>query len=449
MITIQDLKSLAEHGFCGVFAKMISEGKLASICEEHEPVARRPRKRATSELVADLVYHQLHQDGTLAQHANELGGEPISDSAFAQRRALLPQALFAQLLEAGLAPLADAKGHPECFYKGRRLVGVDGTELSVTNTEANNALPKANTRRGKAAFAKLKLVTAMELGLHNPLAAEVGQLSDYEVHLALALWPRLPVHSLIIVDRLYGVARHIAQLIHAGKGRDQALLVKVRDHRIKSTHLESLSDGSSLVEIRPSRRKGQPKGEPIKVREITADLQTPDGKIIRVRLWTTLLDCVAYPAAELARLYAQRWEHELSYREIKLSVRKGDRLDSHTPETAFQEIAAIILAVAAVARMRTASSDLLEAPTQRVSLRKILLATRALWTAFELGCDFLTKKQKDLMIQRYFQRLYKTAILPQKRSRHCPRAIRQPVSGWPRLLERTQSSGAISITIVP
>ena len=73
-------------------------------------MARRPRKRATSELVADLVYHQLHQDGTLAQHANELGGEPISDSAFAQRRALWPQELFAQLLEAGLQPLADAEG---------------------------------------------------------------------------------------------------------------------------------------------------------------------------------------------------------------------------------------------------------------------------------------------------------------------------------------------------
>jgi hypothetical protein len=439
---------MAEHGFCGVFGKMISEGKLATICEEHEPLARRPRKRQTGQVAADLVYHQLHQDGTLAQHAASLGGERISDSAYCQRRALLPQELFSDLLAAGLKPLADPQRPPDAFFKGWRLVGVDGTEVSVTNTPANKTLPKANSRRGKCAFAKLKLVTAMELGLHNPLAAQAGELGDYEVSLALSLWPRLPEHSLVIIDRLYGVAKHIVQMLEAGKGRDLALLVRVRDDKIKTVLVRDLPDGSKLVKIRPSRRAGEKQGEPITLREIQAELNVPGKKSVKVRLWTTLLDCAVYPAEALVRLYAQRWEHELAYRELKLDVRKGDVLDSHTPQTAMQELAAIVLAVAAVARVRACATDILEVPVRRVSLRKLLLATRTLWDAFELGSDFLTTKNKAQMIERYFQRLHREAILPKRRSRHCPRAIRQPVSGWPRLTARSESSGDISITIV-
>jgi len=229
---------MTEHGFSGVFKGMISETDLATICGEYEPVARRPRKRNTAQLVADSIFHQLHQEGTLAQHGARLGGEQISDSAYAQRRAqwraLLPQELFGQLLSSALEPLAEPTRHPDAFFHGWRLVGVDGTEVSVTNTPGNQTLRKGNSRRGKAAFAKLKLVTAMELGLHNPLAAQTGGLGDYEVALALALWPRLPEHSLAIIDRLYVVARHMAQMIEAGKGRDLAVLARVRGASIVS-----------------------------------------------------------------------------------------------------------------------------------------------------------------------------------------------------------------------
>ena len=124
-------------------------------------MARRPRKRETAKELADLIFHQLHQDGTLTHHAVMLGGEPISDSAHAQRRALLPRELFSELLAAGLEPLADPLRHADALFERWRLVGVDGTEVGVTDTPTNMRLPKANRRRGNAAFVKLKLVAAM------------------------------------------------------------------------------------------------------------------------------------------------------------------------------------------------------------------------------------------------------------------------------------------------
>jgi len=54
-------------------------------------------------------------------------------------------------------------------------MGVDGTQFSVVNTPRFLAqLPKAATRRFQAAFAKLRLVSLVELGTHAPLAACAG-----------------------------------------------------------------------------------------------------------------------------------------------------------------------------------------------------------------------------------------------------------------------------------
>ena len=61
-----------------------------------------------------------------------------------------------------------------------------------------------------------------------------------------------------------------------------------------------------------------------------------------VRLWTSLSGAQA-SAEQLIELYARRWEQEVFYRELKLQVARGELLQSHTPETAQQEIAAYAL----------------------------------------------------------------------------------------------------------
>jgi hypothetical protein len=64
---------------------------------------------------------------------------------------------------------------------------------------------------------------------------------------------------------------------------------------------------------------------------------------------------VRYPAAELAEQHAQRGEHELYYRELKLDVRSSSVLISHTLETALQELAALGLS-----HVRTVVADRLD-----------------------------------------------------------------------------------------
>jgi hypothetical protein len=90
--------------------------------------------------------------------------------------------------------LADPQKHPQSFYKGLRLVGLDGTQCSVSNTpRLLAAVPKAASRRLRAALGKLQIVTLIELGLHNPLKA--AQQEVLAVVLAMAVVTRLRIEA--------------------------------------------------------------------------------------------------------------------------------------------------------------------------------------------------------------------------------------------------------------
>jgi|GEM_PF-2070364 len=122
--------------FLSVMERMTPEGQLRALCEYFAPRPRTARKLPTEQLVTGLVFHQLQPSGTLADHNTKLHGIRMSDSACAQRRQNLPVELFEQIMDSALAPLADSRHHPESFFEGYRLLGIDGTQWSVTNTPA-------------------------------------------------------------------------------------------------------------------------------------------------------------------------------------------------------------------------------------------------------------------------------------------------------------------------
>lgn len=437
------------HGaeFLSVMEQMIPGAELRRLCEVAAPSCRSDRKLSDEQLVTGLVFHQLQPGGTLAEHSQKLHGIKMSDSAYAQRRQCVSVELFEQIMDAALQPLADPDLHPECFFKGYRVVGVDGTQWSVGNTpQILSELPKAASRRFGSAFAKLRLVNVVELGTHAPLAAAAAPVSEGEQTLARKLWQKVPERSLLIGDRLFGTGRTLWEAVTAWQGRDIAFLVRIRED-LKAKVVERLGDGSALVEV-AVREKGR-RIATLPVRELRAEVRAANGKRFILRLWTTLLDVKRYPAEPLARHYAERWEHELYYRELKLDVRNAPLLASHTLDTALQEIAAIVLASAVIARLRVQSATQLKVPSTRLSFFKLMLATQSLWDTFEVMGEVLTSEQRPLLFKNYLKIVSNTAVLKERRARSCPRAIRKPVSGWPRKTDQPSHTGEVQITLVP
>jgi hypothetical protein len=399
-----------------------------------------------SELLPALTFHVMHGTGTLAQHAAHLFDDALVDSSWADRRARLPWEVFAELMRRMLRPRATRR-HRDAFWRGWRVVALDGTHFSLTNTPQILATTvKARTRRGRAAFAQLTTAVLLEVGLHNPLAAGIGRHGESEWALAQRLLAQLPARALLLGDRLYGVA---AFVVHAraacARGGSHFLLRASRSTKPRTIH--RLPDGSRLVQI-ALRARHRPRQilEWLEVREIRVRVGRRGHRTHEVRLWTSLRDPRTAPALELARLYTQRWEHELYFREVKRHLRKTDVLHSHTVETAAQEIAALVLASAVLAaeRQRAATADI---PALRISFPHLLEVVTALWWWVDLGDGVLSDQQVHRIVQRGYARL-RQCVTPPRRARTCPRAVRQPVQAWPRVLQPHSIQGPWEFQIV-
>jgi hypothetical protein len=349
----------------------------------------------------------------------------------------MPVAIFEQMMDASLHPKADPRRHAEAFYHGLRLCGVDGSTFSVTNTpQVKKQMNKARSRRGRAAFAKVGVAVLVELGVHNPLAAAMGCNGESERVLAQRLVSAQPEKSLVISDRYYGLPALLVELPATG---ERHFLVRAKAN-LKRRLIEVYPDGSALVEIRSGKKTRL-------VREILARVQRGrGGAFTTVRLWTSLLDWKRYSATELLALYGQRWEQEIFYKELKVDMRSTPCLQSHTPLTAMQEIAALILAYAVLVDYRIETAKVGEVGVLRISFLKTLQVVQGLWQFLEVSADLLGPEKVRLVVRRALRRIAEAAI-PKRRHRSCPRALRQPVSSWPRLRKNTYGNGPIEYAV--
>jgi Transposase DDE domain/Insertion element 4 transposase N-terminal len=235
--------------------------------------------------------------------------------------------------------LADPAKDPTAFYRGRRLVGVDGTTLTVADTAANaRTFGRAGNQYKPSGYPLVRVMALCELGTHALVRWVARPYRRGERTLLARLVRHVPAQSLLLGDRnchSYGLFEHADQrgfdvLLRVAKG------VKLPVHR-------RLRDGSYLSVIRPRRCRAN-RGKPaIAVRVI--EYQVRDGsKRTRGRLVTSLLDPAGGPARELAELYACRWEHESAFRELKGELAERPvHLRGHSPRAVLQELDALVL----------------------------------------------------------------------------------------------------------
>jgi hypothetical protein len=265
------------------------------------------------------------------------GGEPVrlpSKSAIFQARARLGAEPVAALFARVARPLA-TPGAPGAWLAGRRVIAIDGTCLDVADTPENAEwFGRPGVNKGEqAAFPQARLVAVAECGTHAIFDAVVGAYTTAENALARELIDRLGPGVLLLADR--GFCGFPLWSRAAATGAD--LLWRAMPN-MKPRPIATLADGSWLAELRPSGNAGR-HAEPLAIRVI--DYQIDDGRPNdeTYRLFTTILDPAEASAIALAVAYAQRWEIEGIFDELKTHQR-GARtvLRSKSPELVRQEI---------------------------------------------------------------------------------------------------------------
>jgi hypothetical protein len=293
-------------------------------------------------ILTDLPIRQVFK------HARRLrfGEKTPHRSSLCVARQRLGIAPVRRLFEQVVHPLArpETRG---AFYRGFRLVGLDGTVYDVPDSQANAAVfarPSAGPR-GDGAFPQIRKLSLVELGTHVEFAFVVRSIAHGESSMVGGLLSHLTAEMLLIEDRNF----FSYPLWKAVTERDVKLLARVKSNLILRP-IRDLADGSYLAKIyrTPEDRRVDREGIVVRVIRYTLDDPQRVGYGEVHTLITNLFDADLYPAKELIMLYHERWEQELVYDEQKTHqdpprATKPAHLRSETPAGVIQEVYALSL----------------------------------------------------------------------------------------------------------
>ena len=262
------------------------------------------------------------------------------NSGISQARTRLGWEPLRQLHDAVVKPIAVAatKG---AWYRGLRLVSVDGSTMEIADETANEAaFGRPGASRGMSAFPQLRFVALVENGTHVLFGTQLGAYASGEITLAKAVLNALGKGMLCLADRnFFGFALWVQ-----ARSTGAELLWRIKTNA-RLPREQPLADGSYLSRIYPSQSDRRHQSNAVTVRVIEYRLHGVAEAEPIYRLVTSLLDPAPAPAAELAALYHQRWEIETALAELKTHLRGAKIvLRSKTPDLVRQEFYGLMMA---------------------------------------------------------------------------------------------------------
>jgi len=223
------------------------------------------------------------------------------------------------------------------FYRGHRIVAIDGTLFNVADTPENDQAFERPTGHGRPSpNPQVKLVSLVECGTHAFLRAEVGSYRESEHALSRQILPHLKSDMVCLADRCFmGFA-----LFKMAQESGAKLLWRARKD-IKMDVEQKLADHSYLSTIYEHTDRNRQQGLTVRVVEYRViGAQNSES----IKLVTNWLDYKEAPANELAHLYHERWEFENTMDELKTHLNANAiALRSRTPDLVKQELYGLVM----------------------------------------------------------------------------------------------------------
>lgn len=404
--------------------RLIPEERLADILTRTSRSSERRRRLPAGSMVWLVIAMALFAADSVPKvwrrlHPCRDHPEP-TDSAFSQARRRLGVAPLRQLFREIARPMATHQT-VGAFYRGWRLMGIDGTVLNLPDTPGNaRTFGRPTTGRAEGAFPQIRLLALCELGTHAVCGLSIKPICHGEPSMVGPLLDRLGPGDLLIWDRgFFGY-----ELIRSVVRRGSHLLARVKSTTVLRP-IRRLSDGSYWSKVYPSEtdRRRDTRGILVRVVEYTHDDPNRPGAGARHRLITDLTNPQDIPAHEAPLVYHERWEQELAFDEIKTHLSgRSVPIRSKAPAGVVQEVYGLVLAHYVVRRVMHDAAVVASQDPDRLSFIDSLRI---------LQCQL--PESPSISTETWYQRLLKEVrrqVLRPRRDRWYARVIKRKMSKW-------------------
>lgn len=349
-----------------------------------------------------------------------------------QARARLPWDILPRLRCAAAAHAEKAAR----LWRGLRIKVIDGTSTSLPDTPKNQrAYPQPGGQQPGCGFPLLKLVGVFSLASGALLDYAKGNKHQHELTLLQKLLAQFKTGDLALADRGFNSYTLLALLLLRGA---HGLF---RLHQRRPADLRKgkrLGKNDRLMVWRKpwlwqrprylSKAIWQRIPQTLSVRVVRFTLTVPGFRTQSVTLVTTLLDAQAYPAEELARLYARRWRIELWFRDIKTAMAM-ETLRCKSPKLAHKELEMFFIAYNLIRALMVEAGVIHDVPMERLSFKGTMDAARQFSIA--IGQARSRKQQKQLIA--HLLEIIARDQVPDRPGRREPRAVKRRPKPYQRL----------------
>lgn len=399
------------------------------------------RRRLPAEQVVWLVLGMcIYRDQSMRELVENLDlslpgsrGIRVAPSSIVQARERLGDEPLRWLFERTATAWAHESARTHA-WRGLALYGVDGTTLRVPDSVENREHFGGQSTRWESTsgYPLARLVTLMALRSHILAGARFGPYETNERVYAEALWPLLPDNSLAIVDRGFFAAKTLIGITRSGANRHW--LTRTRTVA-KMRRIKRFAAGDELVELEVRREaRAQDRTLPVtwQARAITYRRRGFKPQT----LLTSLVDAKKYPAKEIISLYHERWEIELGYNEVKrVMLAREESTRSKSPRGVAQELWGLATAYNLVRVEAEKVAAEARVPPIRISF---VAALSFVENAFKIWSTDSAGRLPERLLR--LRQDISAFVLPERRERSYPRAVKIKMSNYERKRPATSSS---------
>jgi hypothetical protein len=355
MTTLQEVRARFARDQGLPFTNALTEGRIREALDAHG-VQYRDRLFNPSTTIWGFLSQVLSEDHSCRDTVSRIiahraaAGLAVGSAhtaSYCNARSRLPTGVLRTLAKGTAQELQDSL--PQAWqWHGRSVIIVDGSHVSMPDTEANQArFPQPAVQKPGLGFPLARVVVLLSLAsgaCHDLAIAPYAGKGTGEITLVRKLYDTLKPGDVVLADALfdnYFIACELRQ-------RGLELVARVAAERVGTRTIESRPDGDVIVWQRPNKPRGmtgeqyRSYPESLTMRQVSVDARDSNNRVERFQVVTTILD-PAIDGGQIGQVYERRWDGEVDIRSIK-STMQMDILRCKTPAMVEKEIWAHLLA---------------------------------------------------------------------------------------------------------